>query len=84
MSCSVPKNKLPCYSNIINIYDNKQFIKLPTWLNGPPPPSIYLSPQLVHPPLGPYIPPVIEPYMVPTNYPNTYNNKQMSCGPCGR
>ena len=84
MSCSVPTKLLTYYSNKVNIYDNPSFIPLPDWNSCPPLPQIYLMPEYVYPPAGPYVPPVIIPLKPPFNYPGAYcDNISSSCGPCG-
>jgi hypothetical protein len=72
MSCSAPTKLLSYYSNKVNIYDSSCFIKLPDWRSCPAPPYIYLSPQLVYPPAGPYIPPAVCPVPQPLNLPGAY------------
>ena len=90
MSCSVPSKLLSYYSNKVNIYNNDCFIRLPDWNSCPPPPQIYISPVIVYPPAGPYIPSVIEPIQQPLFYPGAFcGNTSGSCGdapcgPCGR
>jgi hypothetical protein len=82
--CSDPQKLLSYYSNKVNIYNNDCYIKLPDWNSCPPPPQIYLTPQIVYPPAGPYIPSVIAPIQQPLNYPGIYcdNNPCATCAPC--
>ena len=84
MSLAPPK-LLSYYSNKINIYKNDCYIPLPSWNSCPPPPQIYITPQIVYPPAGPYIPSVIVPIQQPVSYPGVYcgNAPSGSCGPCG-
>ncbi len=79
MSCSAPR-LLSYYSNKVNIYDSNCFIKLPDWRSCPAPPCIYLAPQLVYPPAGPYIPPAVCPMPQPLNPPGAYCGKIIA--PC--
>ena len=86
MSCSAPTKLLSYYSNKINIYNSDCYIKLPDWNTCPPPPQIYITPQIVYPPAGPYIPSEIVPIQQPLNYPGIYcgnTSSGPSCGPCG-
>ena len=48
MSCPAPPKLLSYYSNKVNIYNNPSFIPLPTWRACPPPPCIYLTPQVYY------------------------------------
>ena len=86
MSCTAPSRLVSYYSPKVNIYNSECFIPLPNWKSCPAPPCIYLAPQLVYPPAGPYIPPVVCPMPQPLNPPGAYcagiiaSNK--SCGPC--
>lgn len=85
MSCSVPTKSISYYSNKINIYDNDSFIPLPNWKSCPPPSQIYIVPELVYPPAGPYMPPVVVPLQAPLYYAGEYcGNKRApsGCGPC--
>jgi len=72
MSCTVPPKLLTYYSNKVNIYDSSCFILLPNWRSCPPPPSIYIAPQIVYPPAGPYIPPTVCPFPQSLHFPGTY------------
>ena len=88
MSCSTPPKLLTFYSNKVNIYDSNCFIPLPNWKSCPAPPCIYLAPNLVFPPAGPYVQPAVCPIPQPVNGPGAYCGKiiapnNSSCGPCG-
>lgn len=72
MSCSIPTKLVSYYSNKVNIYDSDCFIRLPNYITCPPPPCIYIAPQMVFPPAGPYIPPAICPVPQPLNPPGLY------------
>ena len=85
--CSDPQKLLSYYSNKINIYDNSSFISLPYWNSCPPPPQLYIVPELVYPPAGPYLSPFIVPIQPPLYYAGTActtSSITTSCGPCGR
>jgi hypothetical protein len=82
MSCSAPPKLLSYYSNKVNIYNNDCYIPLPSWNSCPPPPQIYLAPEYVYPPAGPYIPPETIPLNPPLNYPGA-PCASAPCGPCG-
>ena len=83
---SAPPKLLSYYSNKINIYNNDCYIRLPDWNSCPPPQQIYIAPQYIFPPPGPYAPPVIVPIQPPLYYPGELcgNTPSASCGPCGR
>ena len=91
--CSDPQKLLSYYSNKINIYDNPSFIPLPDWNSCPPPPSqIYLEPEYVYPPFGPYMPSYSIPIQPPLYYAGELcaNTSAPSggtipapCAPCG-
>ncbi len=80
MSCTVPPKLLTYYSNKVNIYDSNCFIPLPDWRSCAPPPCIYMAPQLVYPPAGPYVPPAVCPVPQPLNPPGAYCGKIIA--PC--
>jgi hypothetical protein len=80
MSCSVTPRLLSYYSPKVNIYDSNCFIPLPTWRNCPAPPCIYIAPQLVYPPAGPYSQPKVCPVPQPLNPPGAYCGKVIA--PC--
>lgn len=84
MSCSAPR-LISYYSNKVNIYDSDCFIRLPNWKTCPAPPCIYLAPQLVYPPAGPYVPPAVCPVPQPINPPGAYCGKIIAPynPPCG-
>jgi len=84
---SAPPKLLSYYSNKVNIYNSDCYIKLPDWNSCPPPPQIYIIPEYVHPPAGPYAPPIIVPLPLPTYYAGEFCGgaaPRASCGPCGR
>jgi hypothetical protein len=90
MSLAPPK-LLSYYSNKINIYKNDCYIPLPSWNSCPPPPQIYIMPEYVYPPAGPYAPPIVVPIPQPTYYAGELcgtagcgTAPRASCGPCGR
>ena len=84
MSCSDAQKILSYYSNKINIYDNPSFIIIPDWNSCPPPPQLYIVPELVCPPAGPYMPPVIMPIQPPMYYAGEpCGNTRTPCAPCG-
>lgn len=72
MSCSITPKLVSFYTNKVNIYDSDCFIKLPNYRTCPPPPCIYLAPQIVYPPTGPYDQPAVCPVPQPLNYPGAY------------
>ncbi len=87
MSCSTAPKLLNYYSNKVNIYDSKCFIPMPEWRSCPPPPCIYLAPNLVYPPAGPYCPPTVQPILLPVNPPGAHCGRIIApnnspCGPC--
>ena len=90
MSCSDSQKLLTYYSNKINIYDNASFIPLPNWNSCPPAPQIYIEPEYIYPPAGPYMPPVVVPVQPLMYYAGEYcgntnapSNTAAPCGPCG-
>lgn len=84
MSCSNPPKLLSYYSNKVNIYDNSNFILLPTWRSCPPPPCIYIAPQVIYPSTEPWKPCSVQPMSIPINPPGTYCGSIIAppCNPC--
>jgi hypothetical protein len=98
MSCSITPKLLSFYTNKVNIYDSDCFIALPNYKTCPPPPCVYIAPQMVFPPAGPYVPPAVCPIPQPVNPSGSYcgqliapynpvcGNPSINCGteiPCG-
>lgn len=79
MSCSVSR-LVSYYSDKVNIYDNKSFIKLPNYRTCPAPSCIILAPQIVIPGPGPYAPPITSFIPQPLNYPGAFCGGGVSYG----
>jgi hypothetical protein len=80
MSCSATPKLLSYYTSKVNIYDSSCFIKLPDWKTCPAPPCVIISPHIVYPSEGPYIPPDVYPIEQPVNFPGAYTGNIIA--PC--